>query len=260
MASDLNYIRRLIPLLLAAVAAGCVPQAGPSADYTYEIVNTYPHDRQAFTQGMVYSEGTLFESTGQYGTSTLREVEITTGNVLRNVNLASNLFGEGLAQVDDRLIQLTWKEGTALVYEADTFAGDTPFAYTGEGWGLAYDGARLIMSDGSAQLTFRDPATFAVLGQVVVMDDRGLVDNLNELEYVDGAILANVWQTDRVAQIDPDTGRVTAWIDLAGLLTPVERVSADVLNGIAYDPTGDRLFVTGKDWPKLFEIRLVEAK
>jgi glutamine cyclotransferase len=248
----------LVPAVTLLV--GCVPQGGPGIDYTHEVVNTYPHDPQAFTQGLVYDDGALFESTGKYGASTLREVEITTGNVLRSTGLAGNHFGEGLALVDGRLIQLTWKAETALVYGADTFAPDTPFTYSGEGWGLAYDGTRLIMSDGSAQLTFRDPDTFAVLGQVTVMDDRGLVDNLNELEYVDGSILANVWQTNQVAQIDPDTGQVTAWIDLTGLLTPVERASADVLNGIAYDPDGDRLFVTGKNWPKLFEIRLVEAK
>lgn len=226
------------------------------AEYGYTVINRYPHDPAAFTQGLVYLDGVFYEGTGMRGASSLRRVEVETGNVLQRHNLAAQYFGEGIAVVGEQIYQLTWQEGVAFLYDRATFEEEGRFSYTGEGWGLAYDGERLIMSDGSATLTFRDPATFAPLGTIQVHDEYGPVLRLNELEYIAGEVYANIWQTNFVVRIDPETGRVTGRIDLAGLLSAEERQSADVLNGIAYDAGGDRLFVTGKWWPALFEIRL----
>lgn len=226
--------------------------------YSYTIVNTYPHDRQAFTQGLVYADGVLYEGTGRYGQSTLRRVELETGTVLQQVALDAQYFGEGIALFNDTIFQLTWQSNIGFTYARDSFERLGEFTYPTEGWGLAHDGERLIMSDGSATLFFRDPATFAEIGQVQVTDAGSPVTRLNELEDIQGEVYANIWQTDRVARIDPQTGHVTAWVDLAGLLSPEDRQPpVDVLNGIAYDPATDRLFVTGKLWPKLFEIDLV---
>lgn len=225
--------------------------------YTYAVVNAYPHDPGAFTQGLVYADGVLYESTGLYGRSSLRRVALETGEVLQQHDLSPEYFGEGLALFDGRLIQLTWQNNIGLVYDADSFEQLQTWTYPTEGWGLTHDGAHLIMSDGSATLRFLDPVTFGVQREVPVTDGGRPVVRLNELEYVNGEVFANVWQTDWVARIDPQTGRVLGWIDLSGLLAPEERQGADVLNGIAYDAQNDRLFVTGKLWPKLFEIMLV---
>jgi len=225
--------------------------------YTYRVVNVYPHDPEAFTQGLVFDAGQLYESTGLWGRSSLRRVALETGAVLKQHNLDAQYFGEGLALFRGRLFQLTWQNGVGFVYDATTFEPLRTWQYAGEGWGLTHDGEQLIMSDGSATLRFLDPDTLGVRRSIQVRDGKQPVDMLNELEYVNGEIFANVWQTDWVVRIQPESGRVIGWVDLSGLLTPEERATADVLNGIAYDPTGQRLFVTGKLWPKLFEIVLV---
>lgn len=225
--------------------------------YGYRVVAEHPHDPDAFTQGLVLEEGVLFESTGLYGQSTLRRVDLETGAVLQRHDLADELFGEGIAIHDDRIIQLTWQAGTGFVYDLETFALQREFSYDTEGWGLTHDGSRLVMSDGTARLHFLDPHTFEPLSDVAVTWRGEPVDRLNELEYVDDHVLANVWLTDRIAVIDPATGAVAAWIDLEGLLPAEERADADVLNGIAFDAESRRLLVTGKLWPRLFEIELV---
>jgi glutamine cyclotransferase len=225
---------------------------------TYRVINTYPHDPGAFTQGLVYENGYFFEGTGLNGQSTLRKVDLATGNVLQSRALEDNYFGEGIAVFGDRIFQLTWQSKVGFVYDKATFEPQSEFDYPTEGWGLTQDGQRLIMSDGTARLYFRDPRTFQEIGHVDVSDRNGPVANLNELEYVNGEIYANIWQTDRIARISPQTGQVLGWIDLSGLLTLEERQPpTDVLNGIAYDSAADRLFVTGKRWPKLFEIDVV---
>jgi glutamine cyclotransferase len=234
-------------------------RAAPVPVYTFEIKQTYPHDRAAFTQGLVYLDGHLWESTGQNGQSSLRKVELKSGRVLRSVSLASEYFGEGMTILKGKVYQLTWQNGEAFVYGQEDFRRLGTFRYAGEGWGLTHDGDALIMSDGSHRLKFLDPQTFATRRVVEVTDNGAPVARLNELEYVRGEVFANVWQEDRVARIDPKTGRVTGWIDLSGLLPEAERDElTDVLNGIAYDEAGDKLFVTGKLWPKLYEIRLVK--
>jgi len=244
--------------LTAAVGQGPTTGTAPApARYGYEVVRAYPHDPGAFTQGLVYSDGVLFESTGLRGESSLREVRLETGEVVRRRDVPSRYFAEGLALWDGQLIQLTWTSGTGFLYAASTFEPAGTFTYDGEGWGLASDGRRLVMSDGTAALRFLDPATRAELGRMEVTDGGEPVTLLNELEYVNGAIYANVWQTDRIAIIAPGTGRVEGWIDLTGLLPPADARAADVLNGIAWDETGDRLFVTGKLWPTLYQIRLI---
>ncbi len=224
--------------------------------YAWRVIATYPHDPAAFTQGLVFTNDVLYEGTGWYGASSLRRVELDSGSVLQQHNLGNEFFGEGIAIVNDTIYQLTWQNRVAFTYDKTSFTPLGVFSYTTEGWGLTYDGQRLIMSDGSATLFFRDPATFAVLGQVQVMDDGLPVTMLNELEYINGEVWANVWMTDRIARIDPATGRVTGWLDLTGIITPHPRLSDPnaVLNGIAYDEVGGRLFVTGKRWPALFEI------
>lgn len=226
--------------------------------YTYETIHTYPHNRDAFTQGLVFADSVLYEGTGINGSSSLRKVELKTGNILQIHALPPQVFGEGIAIVGDRIVQLTWQSGVAFVYAKDSFALQRQFSYTAEGWGLTYDGAYLIMSDGSPTLVYRDPQTFEEVGRIEVTDSNGPVSRLNELEYVKGEIYANVWQTDYIARISPQTGRVLGWINLRGLLSAEDRkLPVDVLNGIAYDPAGDRLFVTGKWWPRLFEIKLI---
>ena len=222
-----------------------------------QVVQTYPHDPRAFTQGLVLAGGRLFESTGLEGQSSLREVDLTTGKVLRRLDVAAPVFAEGLALVGTRLFQITWKHETVYTYDRDTFKKGPTFPYTGEGWGLCHDGRELVMSDGSAQLTFRGPETFRPVRAVTVRDDGRPVEQLNELECVGGHVYANIWQTDRIVRIDPKTGGVTATIDASGLLNPAERFGTDVLNGIAYDSSNDTFLITGKLWPKLFRVRFV---
>lgn len=230
------------------------------AIYTYTIINTYLHDPNAFTQGLVFEDGFFYEGTGQYGASTIRKVMPATGAVLAQESIAPNFFGEGIAIFGDRLYQLTWKSGICFVYDKNTFELQVQFTYSTEGWGLTHDGEKLIMSDGTNIIYFRDPNTFREVGRIEVTDSTGPVHYLNELEYIKGQIFANVWQTDRIACIDPKSGRITGWINLAGILPQTDRLHhrVGVLNGIAYDTATDRIFVTGKWWPKLFEIKLVQ--
>lgn len=240
--------------------AGDDKMSSPSKEtpvYTYRVVQRYPHDSKAFTQGLEYYNGFLYESTGLEGRSSLRKVELRTGRVLQIRKHTPEIFAEGITLLNNRIYQLTWRNGICFVYERDSFRADTEFRYTGEGWGLTNDGTHLIMSDGSDTLTFRDPTTFAVVRQIRVKDQGTPVRDLNELEYVNGEIWANVWMTDLIVRISPKTGEVLGWIDLSGLLTPAEAHQADVLNGIAYDRQNKRIFVTGKLWPWLFEIEVV---
>ena len=244
-------------LCWVAAAAETPP---PPAEYGYRVVESFPHDPEAFTQGLLFRDGRLFESTGGYGASTLREVDLETGRVLRERRLGEGLFGEGLALVGDRLVQLTWREGVGFVYDARTLRTVGSFAYEGEGWGLASDGERVVMSDGTATLRFLDPVTLEETRRILVTGLAGPVANLNELEFVGDLLYANVWRTDRIAMIDPDSGRVQAWLHLDGILPLVfRRETTAELNGIAHDPVTGRLFVTGKRWPRLFEIELVAA-
>jgi glutamine cyclotransferase len=240
---------------LVEPAASCSAQTPVCS---YNVVNTYPHDDGAYTQGLLYDGGELLESTGLYGESSLRRVAIETGTVLQIVNLDPSYFGEGLSLWEDRLIQLTWREHTALLWDALSFASAGSFSYTGDGWGLTNDDRRLIMSNGSSTLRFLDPVTHAESGTLAVVDNGSPVIYLNELEWIRGEVFANRYGVDLIARIDPDTGEVIAWIDLTGLrgLLPP---GAEVLNGIAWDDDGERLFVTGKWWPSLFEIELVDC-
>lgn len=225
--------------------------------YRCTVVRIYPHDPQAFTQGLVFRDGFLYESTGLYGQSSLRKVRLETGEVVQRRAVGGQYFAEGLADWRGTLLQLTWQSGAALVYNLDTFAFTRVFNYRGEGWGLTHDGTRLIMSDGTATLRFLDPATFKETRRVTVTEGGRPLPHLNELEFVKGRILANVWQTEDIVLIAPDTGRVVGRANCRGLLSPSDhRRPVDVFNGIAYDAQRDRLFVTGKLWPKLFEVRL----
>lgn len=234
--------------------------ANPVPVYTYEVVNTYPHDPNAFTQGLVYADGALFEGTGLNGRSSLREVDLTTGGVQRQVDLPDQFFGEGITLFNDRIFQLTWKSQEGFVYDATTFEQLDTFTYPTEGWGLTHDDTQLIMSDGTSTLHFLDPQSLQETGRVTVRYGDQPVVRLNELEYIDGEVYANIWQTNYIARIDPHTGQVVGWIDLTGLLPPADMTQpVDVLNGIAYDAAHGRLFVTGKLWPKLFEIDLLHA-
>lgn len=246
--------------LIALAAARLGPSAGAADSaavwYDYRVVNVYPHDPGAFTQGLLFRDGQLYESTGLYGQSSLRRVRLDSGEVIRQRLLDPGYFGEGLTDWGNRLVQLTWRSNTGFIYDIDSFALLGTFSYPGEGWGLTNDGRHLIMSDGTAELRFLDPETFEERRRVTVTDDGQPVENLNELALINGEVFANVWQRDEIVIIDPDSGKVTGWIDMRGLLPPAERARVDVLNGIAYDADGDRLFVTGKFWPSLFEIRL----
>jgi glutamine cyclotransferase len=226
--------------------------------YSYRVIRSYPHDRQAFTQGLVYEAGELYEGTGLRGQSSLRRVDFETGLVRQHHMLPKQYFGEGITIFGDRIIQLTWQSRIGFVYDRASFQLVQQFSYPTEGWGITHDGNRLIMSDGTANLYFLEPETFTRIDHIEVYDDQGPVVRLNELEYVRGDVYANVWQTDRIARIELLTGRVVAWIDLTGLLSAADRQPhVDVLNGIAYDAENGRLFVTGKWWPKLFEIQIV---
>jgi glutamine cyclotransferase len=223
------------------------------------VVHVYPHDAKAFTQGLIYVDGHLYESTGLEGRSSLRMVDLTTGQVLQKHDVPAEYFAEGLTDWGSNLIQLTWRANKGFVYDRFSFSLVRSFPYKGEGWGLTHDATQLIMSDGTAYLRFLDPKTFRETGRVRVTDEPGRgVESLNELEYIHGEIYANIWQTDKIARISPRTGKVVGWIDLSGIIDKQElRGEGAVLNGIAYDSRGDRIFVTGKLWPKLFEIRVV---
>jgi glutamine cyclotransferase len=233
------------------------PRAGAVPTYGYEVVNTFPHDAGAFTQGLIFHDGALIESTGLERRSTLRRVELQTGKVVQKIDVPPYFFAEGMTLFGGKIYQLTWKGEKGFVYDPQTFQKTGEFTYTGEGWGLTSDADSLIISDGSSQVRFIDPVTYKVRRTVNVTDGGRPVLELNELEYVKGEIYANVWHQNRVARIDPQTGNVKGWIDFAGLLKPGDVTDEEaVLNGIAYDEAGDRLFVTGKLWPKLFEVRL----
>jgi glutamine cyclotransferase len=229
--------------------------------YTYTVVNEYPHDPSAYCQGLVFDQGALYEGTGKYGESSLRQVELETGKVVQHTPLDRKFFGEGIAIWKDRIFQLTWRERRALVYDKQTLqpTGEV-FRYQGEGWGLTTDGKSLIRSDGTSGLRFLDPETFEVIRRVTVTEGRRRVTNLNELEYIEGEVFANVWKQDYILRISPRNGRVTGRVDLGGLRSGRRSFGSEaVLNGIAYDAETGRLFVTGKNWPTLFEIRLRET-
>ena len=262
-------IRHTVCLAVGLAAAACQtlsfaqstspPRANPTPRtpvYGYSVVNAYPHDPQAFTQGLIFRDGVLFESTGVNGQSSVRKVRLETGEVLQRSNVDGRYFAEGMTDWGNRLIQLTYTTNVGFVYDLTTFALQRTFDYTGQGWGLTHDAKRLIMSDGTPTLRFLDPETLRETGRVTVRDGGKPIENLNELEWVNGEIYANVWLTERIAIIAPDTGRVTAWLDLTGIRGPVRSGTDDVLNGIAYDAARDRLFVTGKYWSRLFEIRI----
>jgi glutamine cyclotransferase len=240
-----------------AGTAGTPPADAPAGLLSVQILHKYPHDTGAFTEGLLWDNGRMFESTGLEGQSTVREVELTTGKVLRKHDLPAAVFGEGLALVGDRLTQLTWRNQVAFNWARDTFAPQGEFQYTNEGWGLCPDGNRLVQSDGSDKLTFRDPTTFKVTGQLPVTLDGTPVTNINELECVGDDIYANIWMTDWIYRIDKTTGHVRDRINAAGLLTPDERSAADVLNGIAWRPETSTFLITGKNWPWLFEVHFV---
>lgn len=224
---------------------------------SYEVVNSYPHDPTSFTQGILWADGGFYESTGLYGQSKLRRLEFPSGKVLKQISLDPELFGEGLALIDTRLIQLTWKSHRGLVYEKDGFRLLQEFNYDTEGWGLTFDGKNLILSDGSSNLFYLDAQTFKPIRKLAITMNGQPVPELNELEFIDGEIWANVWQTDLILRINPSTGQVTSFLNLKQILSPSDRKgSENVLNGIAYDPEQKRIFITGKLWPRVFEIKL----
>lgn len=254
-------------LVMLLIVSGCADKtmsigasaAKPVPVYTYKVTHVYPHDPTAFTQGLIFKDGVLWESTGLNGRSTLRKVELATGRVLKKIDVPQQYFAEGMTVFHNRVYQLTWQAQKGFIYDPDTFGQLGEFAYTGEGWGLTHDDQSLIMSDGTNRIRFLDPVTFAVQRTISIVDEGQPLNELNELEYVKGEIYANIWQTDRIVRIDPQTGKILGWIDLTGLLPAGDRTATtDVLNGIAYDEAAGRLFVTGKLWPKLFEIKLVK--
>jgi glutaminyl-peptide cyclotransferase len=247
---------------LTAFAGGPASSAsGNVPEYGYQVVHTYPHDPGAYTQGLFYLNGVLYESTGLNGRSSIRKVRLETGEVLQKRDIPEQYFGEGIVNWKDRLIEITWQTQAGFVYDLNSFNLQRQFSYPSEGWGLTQDGKRIIMSDGTAQIRFWNPETLQEVGRLNVNDAGQPITELNELEWVKGEIYANVYQTDRIARIDPSSGKVVGWIDLTGILPASDRLrQVDVLNGIAYDAATGRLWVTGKLWPKLFEIRLVKKE
>jgi len=265
----------VVTLLGAILALSCADLSRPSSPtntidskisstipvYTFKVANIYPHDRYAFTQGLVLDDDVLYEGTGLHGHSTLRRVRLETGEILHTYALPAQFFGEGITIYEDKIIQLTWQSKVGFVYDKASFKLLREFNYSTEGWGITFDGKNLIMSDGTSTLHFLDPESFQEISQIRVFDKDTPVTFLNELEYVKGEIYANVWQTDLIARIAPETGKVAGWIDLKGLLNSQDRnAPVSDLNGIAYDAKNDRLFVTGKLWPRIFEIELVTKK
>lgn len=260
---------------LAACACGPSIEAGSTPEYGCQIVHTYPHDRNAFTEGLLYLNGYLYEGTGMPGFSDIRKVKLETGEVVQKRDLPEAYFGEGIIAWKDKLLELTWQTQIGFIYNLNTFALQKEFHYSGEGWSMTTDGKRIFMDDGTPQIRIWDPETLQETGRITVTDQGQPIDKspnwcsgprcLNEMEWVKGEIYANIWETERIARIDPVSGKVVGWIDCTGLLAPLDRNEdpdspqhTDVLNGIAYDAQGDRLFVTGKRWPKLFEIKLVK--
>jgi len=256
-------MRLLIAIAATLMLAPQIPNGTNLPVFGYRVVKSYPHDPTAFTQGLQFVDGIFYEGTGLNGRSSIRKVKLETGDVIEKRDVPSAYFGEGITVWKNDLIELTWQSELGFVYDRHTLQQKRTFKYLGEGWGLTHDGVNLIMSDGSERLRMLDPATFAEVRRLHVMDGDYPVRNLNELEYVKGEIYANVWMTDYIARISPD-GHVVGWIDLTGLLSPSERSTAEasggVLNGIAYDAAKDRLFVTGKLWPKVFEVKIVPKR
>lgn len=231
----------------------------PPPNYSYEVINQYPHDPDAFTQGLVFDKGMFFESTGIRGKSSLRKITPDTGEIIQIIRLPNHLFGEGVTVFNEKVILLTWKAGIGLVFEKGSFKLIKEFKFAFEGWGITHDNRRLIISDGTSIIRFCSPDTLEEVSRIHVHDEKGPVRNLNELEFIKGEIFANIWRTEKIARISPETGRVVGWIDLTGLYSPTGPAKpVDVLNGIAYDSENDRLFLTGKLWPKIFEIRIVK--
>ena len=239
------------------------PAATTTSSYTYSIVKTYPHDTSSFTEGLWYSDGIMYESSGSGNgpdyVSTLRQVNLTTGQVIKEHTLPIQYFGEGIAVVDNKIIQLTWQSNVGFIYDKDTFALLGNFTFPTQGWGLTYDGKELIMSDGTDNIYFLNATTFQRIGEVQVHDGNSSVTNINSLDYINGDVYANIWMTNKIAIINPATGQVKAWVDLTGLPASVASKTNGnaVLNGIAYDQQNDRLYVTGKDWSSLYQIKLV---
>lgn len=254
-----NWVRAhrwgLLAVLLCCAGACVVWALALERTPPVQVVRAYPHDARAYTQGLVFENGFLYEGTGKYGESTLRKVELQTGRVVQSHSLDRRHFGEGIAIVGNQIVQLTWRSHVGIVYDKATFKEVRRFQYEGEGWGITYDGTHLVMSDGSSTLRFLDPKTFKEVRRILVQHQGRRLGQLNELEYVRGEILANVWYKDYIARILPETGRVVGWIDLRQLY-PRRRDREAVMNGIAYDAENDRLFVTGKRWPRLYEIRV----
>lgn len=225
--------------------------------YSYDIINIYPHDLSAFTEGLVYESGYLYESTGKYNESTLRKVDLKTGEILKLHKLNENYFGEGITLYHNKIFQLTWKSKVGFIYDKDSFNLINKFYYNTEGWGITHDDEHLIMSDGTDEIFFLNPQNFKKVYSIRVHDEFKPVTRLNELEFIKGEIYANVWKSDKIARICPHSGKITGWIELKGLLSPKEYKNAGTLNGITYDSENNRFFVTGKMWPKVFEIKLI---
>ena len=248
----------IVPLVALRASHAVQAKRVKPPEYTFRIIHTFPHDSTAYTQGLVYHDGFLYEGTGLHGRSSLRKVRLETGEVIQKVDLDPKYFGEGITIFKDKVVQLTWQSELGFVYNLSDFHLLRQFSYSGEGWGLTTHGAEIFMSDGTAAIRVLDGNTLREKRRITVQDGNTPVTQLNELEFVQGQIFANVWRTDRIARISPQNGKVVGWIDLAGILSPVYRRDQDaVLNGIAYDAAGNRLFVTGKLWPSIFEIQLV---
>ncbi|MGH9897980.1 MAG: glutaminyl-peptide cyclotransferase [Pyrinomonadaceae bacterium] len=278
MKTNFQIALRVVIVVMAFISAGCPGEPAPGEPagatgntpgnlpvYGYEVVGSWTHDREAYTQGLVIRDGALYESTGLNGKSTLRRVSLESGEVFKKIDLARHYFAEGITILNDRIYQLTWVDHKGFIYDRNTFEKLGEFSYDGEGWGLTDDNKSLILSDGTSTIRFIDPESFHVTRTIEVTDNNRPLKEINELEYMKGEIFANVWHDERIARIDPATGKVTAWIDLRGLreraFTESGTAEIDqekVLNGIAYDQAHDKLYVTGKLWPRLFEIKLVK--
>lgn len=253
-----HYVKFSLSVVCAlAIVAGCDGSAGSIRGETLEVIATTPHDRAAYTQGLVFHEGFFYESTGLYGSSSVRKIDPATGEILKRHDLEQRFFGEGLTALHGRLFQVTWRERTGFIYETSTLEPVGSFQYEGEGWGLTTDGASLILSDGTYRLRFIDPHTFKVIRVLYVTDGGRVIYAVNELEWIRGEIWANIWQEDNIARIDPESGVVVGWVNVGGFVSPLERWrGAEVANGIAYDSVSNRIWVTGKRWPQIYEVRL----